>query len=1008
MREVSCRAIDPFFRAVDRKGVPRARLAEGSGYSLPHLQDRHERVEWDTFRAVMANVRAIFDEAEVREIGAVGLRDPGFRSFALIGRTLFSPAGFYRWMLSSGGMGNQMFSNIVPTFREVGRGRFEVRLVVAPGYEPCPDFFHFAAGGFQALPALVGLPEAQVVVVPLERGARFEIAFDDRPTLRGRAFRAITSIFDRKTTATELDDAIHVLEARYAELELARAALERQKALLDIAYRVGHAIWGEREPTAVGAVVARSLVEVAGFGGVELDAAGADRQTTAAAHGTPGTGVPLEVDLTTHRLTGRLRVWPGRGPGAADAPQLLELITPTVALALDNAFAYRELATYQHELERLVDVRTQELRQARDDLADTVGQLRDAQTVRERFFGNISHEIRTPLTLVLLAVADVEARAGDALDAQARADLGAIVDSARKLLRLVDELLLLAAGEAAQLRLAPEPTDVAALIGALAASWRLAATSAGIELTLEAPPALRAVVDPVALERVVTNLLSNAVKFTPRGGRIELTLAPQDDALCITVRDTGVGVDDELLPRLFGRFERAQGGGVRGGSGIGLSLVKQLVEAHGGTVGVERVATGGTRFRVVVPIGDLPAASPRPAAAAEATLAPRLRPSDFGVGAAAVASGDILMPPGASAGTILVAEDDPRLATMVARLLHDEYVVIVALDGVTALELAQRHEPHLLVTDVDMPGMDGIELARRFRAISGDSLAPVVIMSALADPGSRLAGLEAGAVDYVVKPFDPRELRARVRAQFRMRALALRLHRAENLSALGTLSAGLAHELRNPANGIVNAVGPLRRLLPAELIRADQPAGQLLDVLAGCAEQVAFVSRHLLGFQRGGALELREVALGDVVHRALVLAQPDLDGVEVRAEHDAAARVLCAPPLLVQVLTNLISNAGQAVGRGGWVRVQGATTGALTTFEVADSGPGVPPALRERVFEPFFTTKGPGEGMGLGLALARDIIHRHHGVLEIRERDGRAVFVLELPAAAAAVAEAAS
>jgi signal transduction histidine kinase len=230
-----------------------------------------------------------------------------------------------------------------------------------------------------------------------------------------------------------------------------------------------------------------------------------------------------------------------------------------------------------------------------------------------------------------------------------------------------------------------------------------------------------------------------------------------------------------------------------------------------------------------------------------------------------------------------------------------------------------------------------------------------------------------------------------------MRELALRLHRAEQLSALGTLSSGLAHELRNPANAIVNAVGPLKALLPPELLAPDQAVGQLVDVLASCAEQVAFLSRQLLSFRRGGDLDLKQVSMGELLQRAITLAQPSLREIAVRDRIELSEPVRCAPPLMVQVLTNLIENAAHAAGAGGWIEIGGHARDGRVTVEVADSGPGVPVELRDRVFEPFFTTKPPGIGTGLGLPLARDILHRHGGILEIREREGRAVFVIELP-----------
>ncbi len=990
MKEVSCKAIDPFMRAADRCGIPRVALAADTGYTLVQLERKDERIEWQAFRRFMANVSRHFTDDQIIEIGAEGLRSPTVRSIMIVGRVLLSAPGFYRWVVSAGGAGNLLFTCIVPSYREVGPEEVIVELRVAPGYQPCREFFLYAQGGFEAMPKALGLSSARIQAEDIPDGRRFRIHIPREQRWRAGIRKLVSRRLDAQAAATELDGAMRTLEQRYAELDATRAAVEQQKALLDTAYRVGHALWGKRELSAIGEAVTRSLVEIAGYAGAHVVASDPQGQVADARFGACDGGRELEVELIGRRVDGVLTVWLRPDADREAASTLLHLLVPTAALAIDNAFAYQELALYQQDLERRVQERTAELRLARDDLAETVGQLREAIAARERIFANISHEIRTPLSLILLAVADVETRAAAHLDDEAHASLGGVVASARKLLRLVDELLLLAAGQESELRLSPEPTDLARLVTQVAGTWRPAAEAAGITLRCDVPASLPAHVDPVALERVITNLLSNAVKFTPKGGRVAITLVHRSPELRLSVRDTGTGIDDELLPRLFGRFERAKGTR-KGGSGIGLSLVKEIAVAHGGRVGVERVPTGGTEIWVALPevAGDL--------VVPDHAAAPRLRPEDYGVVDAPVRSGDVLPARKRSSATVLVAEDDPRLAAMIARLLSEDYTVIVALDGAAALELARKHEPHLLVTDIEMPHIDGIELTKRFREAIDNKLAPVVILSAMADLGDRLAGFEAGAIDYVVKPFDPGELTARVRAQLGHRELALRLHRAEQLSALGTLSAGLAHELRNPANAIVNAVGPLKKLLPAELMAKSNPIGQLVDVLGGCAEQIGMLSRQLLSFRRGGDLELKAIPLGDVVQRAITLAQGGLRGVTMRSKVEVADLVKCAPPLIVQVLTNLLENAGQAAGAGGWVDLTASASPGRVEIEIADSGPGVPRDLRERVFEPFFTTKPPGAGTGLGLPLAREIVHRHGGTLDIRERAHGAVFVVELP-----------
>jgi signal transduction histidine kinase len=643
--------------------------------------------------------------------------------------------------------------------------------------------------------------------------------------------------------------------------------------------------------------------------------------------------------------------------------------------------ARTSLEHYQQHLENLVEERTAE--------------LRDAHAARERFFGNVSHEIRTPLSLILLAVADVEAHGGAHLEERAHRSLESISEGARKLVRLVDELLILAAGQEHKLQLHREPTDLAALVDRTVAAWLPAVEAAGLRLASTAPKTMIVAIDPVAIERVASNLLSNAVKYSTRGGSIDVELVEGADGVRLSVLDTGPGIDDELAARLFGRFERAQGDDRRkAGAGIGLALVKELVEAHGGTVGAFARDGGGTEMRVVLPAEVV---------VRDAATAPRDRvPLDVPSMTAGIASGTVLTPPGTAAGTILLVEDDPQLAEMIAKLLSEEYTVIVALDGVDAIAQIRKHQPHLLVTDVDMPRMNGIELSREFRALTNDKMAPIVILSAVLDLGTRLAGLEAGAIDYVTKPFDPLELRARVRAQFRMRELAVRLHRAEQLSSLGILTSGLAHELRNPANGLYNAVAPLKSLLPGDLVRDGTGIAQLLDVMSACASQIASLSRQLLSFRNGGdLLEMRPSLMTELVDRASRLASRALTDIDVRTELAIEAPVVCSPQLFVQVLANLLENAGHAAGKGGWVEIHGHAENGLVTLAVADSGPGVPVELRERVFEPFFTTKPPGVGTGLGLSVARAIVQRHGGVLEIRYKGPRPAFVVELPAAKA-------
>ena len=178
------------------------------------------------------------------------------------------------------------------------------------------------------------------------------------------------------------------------------------------------------------------------------------------------------------------------------------------------------------------------------------------------------------------------------------------------------------------------------------------------------------------------------------------------------------------------------------------------------------------------------------------------------------------------------------------------------------------------------------------------------------------------------------------------------------------LTSGLAHELRNPANGVVNAIAPLRAAVAARAhAKPDAPVGQLLDVMKECAQQINMLSEQLLGFRSDGTeLDLRPTAVSELVQRARWPSRSSrFNGVESGLNLDTDVMVNCAPPLLLQVLTNLLENAGLRRGKGWLGRDHGSCRICVASLlEVGDSGPGVPLELRERVFEPFFTTKPPG------------------------------------------------
>lgn len=414
--------------------------------------------------------------------------------------------------------------------------------------------------------------------------------------------------------------------------------------------------------------------------------------------------------------------------------------------------------------------------------AEALAEIDRAKTL---FFANVSHEFRTPLTL-MLAPLETMLSAPEALAPSQRDDIEIAHRNALRLLKLVNTLLDFSRIESGRAQPCFEPVDVASFSAELASNFRSTIERAGMRLVIDCPPLAEPVwVDRDMWEKIVLNLLSNAFKFT-FDGQIEVRVTrDSSDSLVLTVSDTGTGIHAAELPHLFERFHRIRGARARSheGSGIGLALVMELVKLHGGAIDVNSEPDRGTTFEVRIPIcAPRQVAQPSPPTPARETTAIGAGPfveealrwlPDSTTSVTREAEYDRQAPPGdslthqASSGrraTILVVDDNADMRAYVRRLLADDYDVETAPDGESALRLARAHLPDLALVDIMMPGMDGLELLRAMRADPLLRHIPMILLSARAGEESKVEGLDAGADDYLVKPFAARELLARVKA----------------------------------------------------------------------------------------------------------------------------------------------------------------------------------------------------------------------------------------------------
>ncbi|MFZ2007108.1 MAG: ATP-binding protein, partial [Stellaceae bacterium] len=444
----------------------------------------------------------------------------------------------------------------------------------------------------------------------------------------------------------------------------------------------------------------------------------------------------------------------------------LSLVAGQIAAAIANAQAYEE------ERRR----------------AEALAEIDRAKTT---FFSNVSHEFRTPLTLMLGPIEDVlNDSSSTALAPIHRGRLETAHRNSLRLLKLVNSLLDFSRIEAGRVDASFEPADLAKLTAELASNFESATERAGLSLRIDCPDLDQPVyVDREMWEKIVLNLISNAFKFTFEGEiTVELRRSADQQHAELSVRDTGVGIPQSELPRLFERFHRIEGQRSRSfeGSGIGLALVQELVKLHGGTIRVDSDSGKGTAFTISIPCGTVHL-SPEQIGGERSRVSTSLRAEAFveealrWLPSAATPDGtpedraedtpELLLPGRTDGARILVADDNADMRNYIRRLLGARWDVETFADGRDALEAIRRKKPDLLLTDVMMPRLDGFALLRELRNDHDLRDLPVIVLSARAGEEARVEGLDAGADDYLTKPFSARELIARVKANLEMARL---------------------------------------------------------------------------------------------------------------------------------------------------------------------------------------------------------------------------------------------
>ncbi len=655
----------------------------------------------------------------------------------------------------------------------------------------------------------------------------------------------------------------------------------------------------------------------------------------------------------------------------------------------------------------IMDVRRRDIAQ-REELGRANEQLKAVDEAKSRFFANVSHELRTPLTLTLAPLEAMIESLRDPLTPGQREKLDLAHRNALRLLRQVDDLLSLTRAEAASLQLRVSPVDVRAMLSGLSADISELAARKRILLTLEVAADLRPIeADGELLERVLLNVIGNAAKFVKEGGNIRLSAHPENHGVRIDVEDDGIGIAPEDLPHIFTRFYQVDTGSTRhfGGTGIGLALSREIVELHGGTIQARSERGRGTTVSAWLPAVLAPD---------RASLALRTAPDESRDGGGGLpewhdairtargyrfqgiedATERRVAPrprPKGRAPTLLVVEDNPDMIRFLVALLANDFNVLSAQDGAMGLKMAVERQPDLIISDVMMPEMDGLEMARRLRATPGTRQIPLIFLTARGSPEDRRVGHEGGAETYLPKPFRGEELLAAVDALLSRQRIIRDAAASRQDEAIVYMASGVREAVEAVEVSLRDLSAAVDHL-PVEVQTRTRHGVAGLHSLSAALTHLSLAGTHTVE---------KPAMVGPAIREALLHNGPR--GQDVSVIGPAEVWVQLRHEELVDVVGVLVDRALRATAEDRMVTVTTLDGPDQITITVADEGPSLTMDQIDRLFFPFheMLPQGAGPLEGVAMAYAFRVVRARRGALSIETEGGLGTaIVLTLPKAA--------
>ena len=712
-----------------------------------------------------------------------------------------------------------------------------------------------------------------------------------------------------------------------------------------------------------------------------------------------------------------------------------------------------QLQQRQEELERVVEERTKDLREekekteeAKEIIQSQAEKLLELDRFKTQFFANISHEFRTPLTMIIGPLENILGGYYGEVENRLMRQISIMLRNAQRLLRLINQLLDLSKLEAGKMELNTSERNMMPFLENILLSCTPLADNKRIALDFKSEePEIKAYFEPDKMEKVFFNLLSNALKFTPEGGSISMhvykkgeTTQYSEGSIEIHVKDTGKGIPAADLPYIFDRFHQVAGSNKRDheGTGIGLALVRELILLHKGEISVDSALNEGTHFTISLPLGNqhltedqihTPLDGVESSGFSGTHVMSELAAEGIGfdheepVEQAIQAKNDHSL----SQNLILVVDDNNDILEYVAGILSSTYLIEIASDGVDGLEKAELLKPDLILSDLMMPRMDGNQFCKKIKDHPELNHTPFILMTARATNELKIEGLEMGADDYITKPFNARELHARINNLVQLR---------ENQKELKVLNKNLEDKVAEQLEIILNE----RTAYEAELLEAKEKAEASsrlksiilenlnhefrtpiagimgsteileMDVEEDMQEFVGFIKGNTQRLQNtlDAVLELSSLE-NKQINLNLISLNPRSSVEDVFSRYAPLARTKglsmemdlpeSMPSIQVdefaftRILDHIIDNAIKFTPEGS-ITIQLIKAGKEVLVRITDTGIGIADEFMPRLFEAFVQesdgTARAYEGVGIGLSISKQLTEMMGGTISVKSVKG--------------------